>query len=588
MKPKAIAAIVELIGIIPRNPCRNLAIAAVFFLIAGSIGTWAILEHIRESTLTEYENELRQVDLLLAKDTSRIFQGIDITLNRAADLIGKSGRLSADVLADKFSFLNVLSSILPSVRRISVVDDRGFFTGWSADTPIPTINVSDRDYFAHFRDSTAEGLFVSAPSISRIDHLWTIFLSRRIETEDGHFAGVVVASVELRYFEALFKSMMVDEGRNFTLLNSDFVLLARHPWAESMIGKSLKNVPATRGMFSDGQRASSGRFKSGIDGQERIVAARFLEDYPFIVSCSIKEGYALVNWHKYSFNVWLYAGIGAIIFLAFLVLLGHQLIRRQAYQAALEAREAGERQREKMVALGTLTSGIAHELNNILHPILNFIKLGRRLWPTDPVQAEQCLETAQRSVIKAGALVHRILAFGRREVNPHAPTPFGPAFLDAMTLVRTNIPPSITLSVEVPDCPDPVPLSPAEVTTVVTNLVLNAVQAMGETGQLTITGRILDLVTPIVRRSVIGPGRFLELAFSDTGTGIPTEIRDRIFEPFFTTRETGVGCGLGLFVLDGILTRIHGGILVADPPAPGATLAVYLPLIQSPREDAGN
>lgn len=226
---------------------------------------------------------------------------------------------------------------------------------------------------------------------------------------------------------------------------------------------------------------------------------------------------------------------------------------------AMEARQ----QREKLAALGQLAGGVAHEINNMLHPVLNFAREAREAPPSREADRRRYLDIVIDNTRKAGEIVGRILAFARGEAARPREIDLAHAVRDAIDLARGALPPEVTLQVEVPEECGFARVAPAEVTQVVLNLTVNAVRAMKGGGTLRISLAARD-------------GRGARLAVADTGVGMDEATRSRLFEPFFTTRGEG-GTGLGLSVVYGIVTGWGGAIDVDSRPGRGTRFTIDIP-----------
>jgi PAS domain S-box-containing protein len=222
----------------------------------------------------------------------------------------------------------------------------------------------------------------------------------------------------------------------------------------------------------------------------------------------------------------------------------------------------------KLEALGTLASGIAHDLNNTLVPIMALSKLtARRFEKGSQVRAN--LETIYEASEKARDLVKRVVAFTRKEVSEKVDTDIGETIAEALKLLRATIPSSIGLDVHLA----PVPAIPADASQIhqaVTNLVTNAFHAIG--GEIGTIGVSLDVVSAESGRLEIC------LSVSDTGAGMDEATQQRIFEPFFTTKPVGQGTGLGLSIVHGIVTAHGGHIGVNSAPGKGTRFELYFPV----------
>jgi len=247
------------------------------------------------------------------------------------------------------------------------------------------------------------------------------------------------------------------------------------------------------------------------------------------------------------------------------------------YHDVTERHSAEERERElerklmhsqKLEALGTLAGGIAHDLNNTLTPIMALSKISaRKLEPGNAVRTN--LETIYAASEQARDLVKRVLAFSRREDIEKKPTDLRAIVGDALQLLSATIPASIRLDTRLGEVP-PVLANASQIHQVVTNLVSNAAQAIGDAmGVITITLGVV--FTP-------GSDGVIRLSIADTGKGMDERTRRRIFEPFFTTKQVGQGTGLGLAISESIVADHGGRITVESEPGKGARFDVDFPL----------
>jgi PAS domain S-box-containing protein len=250
-----------------------------------------------------------------------------------------------------------------------------------------------------------------------------------------------------------------------------------------------------------------------------------------------------------------------------------------------ELREA-ERQRDelgrqlihsqKLEALGTLSGGVAHDLNNTLVPILALSKLALEELPeSNPVRGD--IETIIRASERARDLVKQILAFSRKQDLVRRAVDLPAVTREALHMLRASLPTTIEIVEQISQ----VPLlfgDPGGLHQVLVNLVTNAAQAIGgRVGRITISiWETTETPSPLHR----GPTeRAVCLSVADTGRGMDEATLDRIFEPFFTTKEVGDGTGLGLSVAHGIVTSHGGRIAVKSRPGHGTRFDVYLPAV---------
>ena len=234
-------------------------------------------------------------------------------------------------------------------------------------------------------------------------------------------------------------------------------------------------------------------------------------------------------------------------------------------------------QAQKLEAIGTLAGGVAHDFNNLLTGIIGYANLLRTEAPpgSDVHQSAQAIESAAR---RGGQLTAQLLAFARKSRRENVPVDLHEAIGDASSLLRRTLGENIAIHQDLAATASVVHGDPAALQQVILNLAVNARDAMPGGGEIRISTRSVDLVEddPQVRQD-LSPGRYCEIVVSDTGTGIPPEIRDRIFEPFFTTKDPGKGTGMGLAMVYGTV-RDHGGSVdVQSQVGCGSSFRIYLP-----------
>jgi len=216
---------------------------------------------------------------------------------------------------------------------------------------------------------------------------------------------------------------------------------------------------------------------------------------------------------------------------------------------------------ERLVLLGKLASRVAHELNNPLDGIMRYLNLAIVRLRKDPARAEHYLEESKRGLIRMANIITELLVFSRNQYAQDQLKALDSVIFDSVAMFeqRAN---THGVGIEV-DIPPQMPMAPSrEIDEVFCNLIKNAIDVMPDGGQLCIEGRLDDGTAVIT--------------ISDTGPGVPEELREKIFEPFVTTKDEG-GTGLGLAICRDILARFGGSIRLDTVPA-GASFTVTIPL----------
>jgi PAS domain S-box-containing protein len=231
----------------------------------------------------------------------------------------------------------------------------------------------------------------------------------------------------------------------------------------------------------------------------------------------------------------------------------------------------------RMESIGTLAGGIAHDLNNVLSPIMMAIELLKSDSRDDPRRGK-ILDTVHVSCRRGADLVRQVLSFARGLDGQRVAIRLRHLIDDLEAIISEIFPRNIRIVVDVPNDLWPVTGDPTQLHQVLLNLAINARDAMPHGGTLTLTAANLtidDQFAGMNREAKPGPHVLLQV--TDTGIGISPEARARIFEPFFTTKELGKGTGIGLTTVHTIV-KSHGGFLnVESEVGKGTTFKVYLP-----------
>ncbi len=231
---------------------------------------------------------------------------------------------------------------------------------------------------------------------------------------------------------------------------------------------------------------------------------------------------------------------------------------------------------QRLESLGTLAGGIAHDLNNLLMPILMGASLLKRLETSE--RSAKAIENIERSVTRGRELVKQVLLFARGADIARDPVKVDDVVREVESITASTFPRNITFETSVPGDVRAVTGDRTQLTQVLLNLCVNARDAMPGGGQISINAANTELSPHSARLSgAASAGPYVILEVTDTGEGMPREMIDKIFDPFFTTKEVGKGTGLGLSMVQGIVSNHGGFISVASTVGEGTTFKIYLP-----------
>jgi PAS domain S-box-containing protein len=261
--------------------------------------------------------------------------------------------------------------------------------------------------------------------------------------------------------------------------------------------------------------------------------------------------------------------------------------RVKARTSDLERAHEQLRQSQKMDAIGQLTGGIAHDFNNLLTPILGGLDILHRRGLGD-VRNNRLIDGALQSAERARTLVQRLLAFARQQPLQASAVDLGQVVRDMVELVGSTLGPRIRLVTDIADGLPRAMADPNQLEMALLNLAVNARDAMGDGGTLTVSVK----AERVGDNSKLSPGTYVRLSVSDTGVGMDRETLAKAVEPFFSTKEVGKGTGLGLSMIHGLAAQLGGALDLASVVGVGTTVDVWLPVagedaaVASPHSDA--
>jgi two-component system, cell cycle sensor histidine kinase and response regulator CckA len=234
---------------------------------------------------------------------------------------------------------------------------------------------------------------------------------------------------------------------------------------------------------------------------------------------------------------------------------------------------------QRMESIGTLAGGIAHDLNNVLSPILMAIQVLRL---KVAVEDQQWLDILQTNAQRGANMIKQVLSFARGVEGERIPMHPKHLIKDIVKILKDTLPKSINIRFNIPEELWMISADSTQIHQVLMNLCVNARDAMPNGGVITIKAENTTLDEHYARMHIEAkPGKYTSISVADTGTGMPPEVISRIFEPFFTTKEISKGTGLGLSTASTII-KSHGGFInVYSELGKGSQFVVYLPAIET-------
>jgi len=564
----------------------SLALPIALFAIASAISY--------NSTRDTADREIERTLDVAHEHALKVFETIDRSLAEINEVVRGLGD---DVIRAREPALHRrlkrLADSLPQLKSAWIFDADGKALVNSLASPPPELGFADRDYFyAHVDQSI--GTFIGAPLMPRAPYQGARFfgVSRRRDSDDGRFIGVIQASVLPEYFESFYARIGSEPGSFFAMGRTDGVVLAHFPRLDGdlrldpggPVGREIAAHP-THGLMT---------IFWPSDGIERRVGYRRIAEYPIYVSAGLETSAIRARWFA-TMGQHLVFGIPATALL--FLLLAFAFRRTQHLQAeAAKRREAEEalRHSQRLEALGQLTGGVAHDFNNLLTVIRASVDLLNRPQLTEE-RRQRYMTAIADAVARAARLTSQLLAFARRQTLKPEVLDVGERLQSLHDMLATLLGPAIEIAMRLPAEPCLVNADASQFETALINMATNARDAMQGKGRISFEVEVATTVPDTLAPVPGGHGRasdgFVSVAVSDTGIGIPAARLGRIFEPFFTTKQVGHGTGLGLSQVFGFARQSGGEVTVESEVGQGSTFTLYLPRVpadQLPQQQAPN
>ena len=261
------------------------------------------------------------------------------------------------------------------------------------------------------------------------------------------------------------------------------------------------------------------------------------------------------------------------------LILIYDVTQRKMHEKERQELQEQLRQAQKMEIVGQLAGGIAHDFNNLLTGIKGFCEFGMMKVPPDSKEY-MFFQKINIAADRATELTKRLLAFSRQQPLNVKVVELNEIVQEHIHFIRRVIGEQIELLVNLTEDQTTIKADPVAIDQILTNLTINARDAMPDGGKLIITTSCVQINEDYSRvHPWIKPGGYVMITVTDTGVGMTKEVQQRIFEPFFTTKEVGKGTGLGLSMVYGLIKQQQGVIHVYSEPGKGTTFRIYFPRV---------
>lgn len=552
----------------------SLALPVALFVIAAAISY--------NSTRDIADREIERTLDVVHEHALKVFETIDRSLSELNEVV--RGLPDETIRAREPALhrrLKWLTDSLPQLKSAWIFDADGKALVNSLASPPPEVSFADRDYFYAHVDQ-AIGTFIGMALTPRPPYQGARFfgVSRRRDSDDGSFIGVIQASVLPEYFESFYARIGSDTGSFFAMGRTDGALLAQFPRLDrdlrldptGPVGREIAAHPE-HGLITVAWPS---------DGIERRIGYRRVSNYPIYVSAGLETSAIRARWFA-TMGQHLVFGVPATALLFLLLALA--LRRTQHLQAEAAKRHEAEealKHSQRLEALGQLTGGVAHDFNNLLTVIRASVDLLNRPQLTEE-RRQRYITAIVDAVARAAKLTSQLLAFARRQTLKPEVFDVGERMQALHDMLAPLLGSAIEIAMRLPTEPCLVRADAGQFETALINMATNARDAMQGKGRITFkvepATAVPDTLAGASGNRLPGNHGFVRVTVSDTGVGIPAARLGRIFEPFFTTKQVGHGTGLGLSQVFGFARQSGGEVTVTSEVGHGSTFSLYLPRV---------
>ncbi len=382
----------------PASSVRGVLLLAFVMILVTVASATAVLLDLRQKELARAKTEIVSLTRILSDQTARTFDGVVLTMRgaqeRLSDKFGSTLELDSRPV---HLLLRARVAGLPQVKSIFLVDHQGFGANSSRPDFIQMLSMSDREFFRYFAEGGRDEIFIGSPEKAHVDGQWTYYVSMPLHDSTGGFRGLVVAAINISYFETLYESISRDFFSRILLFNSQGALLAGKPGSGVMFGQ-LEANPAALAELRTQPKTGVAAVIEKTAGETSYVSYRQVAKYPLLVSAAISEDEALAPWRQIVGPI--VAGVMLVIVFVLLTtaLVVRNFLRKEVLKSALRERGGQLRHMVQSARDGIVTINAAKRIVLFNNAAERMFGVGASEAISHDVEAVLCLclPTSQR------------------------------------------------------------------------------------------------------------------------------------------------------------------------------------------------
>ena len=321
-------------------------------LVAATLATGAgVIWQLRQNAFANAQRELTNLGIVLAEQTSRTIQSVDLVVSEIQSQATSLGALSPGQYQERLAsddFHQLMTAHmrnLPQAEAIVVVAANGALLNWSRQQPVPEMNFSDRDYFRQLHDQDDTAAYIVGPIEGRLAGVWLIGIIRRINGPDGRFLGLVGGLIRTEFLEGFYQTISMLPGEAVTLIRRDGIIIAGEPAGVEKRGKRVAAESPWYELVANG--GGSYRSPGHFTPVRHVVTVHPLHDYPLVVDVNMSEFALLMGWYEQSIGIVLATISVAFGLLVLFGVIAGQFERQETQNARLNQTALALRASEK-------------------------------------------------------------------------------------------------------------------------------------------------------------------------------------------------------------------------------------------------